>query len=315
MLMDNRGSANNSTQGANSRWYLTLTLAMPNSESLLQVPGFLLDSGSDANIISLALINKLIPNWKNYDDYGNVSEVILKDFSGSRVLIEAIKLVPMTLGAGNAASFGLDHKILPIVITRQNLGQIVGRELLLEYPGTVISIGKEPFLRLPSGEEVSLSNNEVLMWNNESFTVDAQSNHLITVESLNTILLPGKCDTKHKQQVIIGNSNHDPLNSYVNVDQIIAIPTHSDFNPKCLRVVIHNLTRKNIHVPKNVFFVKGEICQNDYDVFNHENFDDDGTARQILESGKIILVDEIKLCQFLINILRTRMISKFLNIL
>ena len=56
---------------------------------------------------------------------------------------------------------------------------------------------------------------------------------------------------------------------------------------------MHNLTNKKIHVPKNVFFVKGEICHNDYDVFNHKNFDDDGTARQILESG--ILVDEIKL--------------------
>ena len=202
MLMDNRGATNNSAQLANSRWYLTLTLTLPNGESLLQIPGFLLDSGSDANIISLDVINKLIPNWNEYDDYDNVSEVILKDYSGSRVLIEAIKLVPMTLGAGNAASFGLDHKILPIVITRQNLGQIVGRELLLEYPGTTIHIDKESFLRLPSGEEVSLSNNEVLMWNNESFTVDAQSNHLITVESLNTILLPGKCDTIHKQVII-----------------------------------------------------------------------------------------------------------------
>ena len=294
MLMDNRGATSDSTQLGNSRWYLTLTLTLPNGESLLQIPGFMLDSGSDANIISLDVINKLIPNWNEYDDYDRMSEVILKDYSGSRVLIEAIKLVPMTLGAGNAASYGLDHKILPIVITRQNLGQIVGRELLLEYPGTKIHIDKESFLQLPSGEEVSLSNNEFLMWNNDSFTVDAQSNHLITVESLNTILLPGKCDTIHKQ-VIIGNSNHDPLNSYVNVDQIIAIPTHSDFNPKCLRVVVHNLTRKKIHVPKNVFFVKGEICHNDYDVFNHKNFDDDGTARQILKSG--ILVDEIKLSE------------------
>ena len=161
--MDNRGATNNSTQLANSRWYLTLTLTLPNGESLLQIPGFLLDSGSDANIISLAVINKLIPNWNEYDDYDSVSEVILKDYSGSRVLIEAIKLVPMTLSAGNAASFGLDHKILPIVITRQNLGQIVGRELLLEYPGTTIHIDKESFLRLPSGEEVSLSFHKILV--------------------------------------------------------------------------------------------------------------------------------------------------------